>query len=98
MEDSKDDLSSELKQLRALETEIISLYFNTVSNYSKLNKNLAKKGGLDNSNITTNYSNIIDLQLQIFENLVKQFDDVNGIEEYKSKTEKLLNSLQEIEE
>lgn len=98
MADSKDDLSSELKQLRALETEIISLYFNTVSNYSKLNKHLAKKGGLDNSSITTNYTNIIDLQLQIFENLVKQFDDVNGIEEYKTKTEALLNSLQEVKE
>ena len=95
MVEASKELTAEIQQLRTLETEIISLYFNTVSNYSKLNKNLAKKGGLDNTSINKNYSNIIDLQLQIFDKLLVDFDKVNNIEEYKEKIKSLLETLQQ---
>ena len=95
MVEASKELTAEIQQLRTLETEIISLYFNTVSNYSKLNKNLAKKGGLDNTSITKNYSNIVDLQLQIFDKLLVDFDKVENIEEYKEKIKSLLETLQQ---
>ncbi|KAL6928134.1 hypothetical protein ACO0SA_002865 [Hanseniaspora valbyensis] len=95
MVEASKELTAEIQQLRTLETEIISLYFNTVSNYSKLNKNLAKKGGLDNTSINKNYSNIIDLQLQIFDKLLVDFDKVENIEEYKEKIKLLLETLQQ---
>ncbi|OBA29067.1 hypothetical protein HANVADRAFT_51006 [Hanseniaspora valbyensis NRRL Y-1626] len=95
MVEANKELTAEIQQLRTLETEIISLYFNTVSNYSKLNKNLAKKVGLDNTSITKNYSNIIDLQLQIFDKLLVDFDKVENIEEYKEKIKVLLETLQQ---
>ena len=98
MVEASKELTAEIQQLRTLETEIISLYFNTVSNYSKLNKNLAKKGGLDNTSITKNYSNIVDLQLQIFDKLLVDFDKVENIEEYKEKIKSLLETLQQASE
>ncbi|XBW37797.1 hypothetical protein QEN19_003374 [Hanseniaspora menglaensis] len=89
------DITAELYQLRELESEIISLYFNTVSNYSKLNKNLAKKGGIDSAELTTtNYSNIIDLQLHIFAKLLQDFDQVEKMDEYKEMAQSLLDTLQ----
>lgn len=95
MSEEQNNATAELLQLRELETEIISLYFSTVSNYSKLNKNLMKKGGIDDPSLKNNYTNILDLQLQLFEKNLEDFNSAENIEEYKEKTRVLLDMLQE---
>ncbi|GMM39258.1 hypothetical protein FOG51_03540 [Hanseniaspora uvarum] len=86
-------LSDELKELRQVEAEIISLYFNTVSNYSNINKSLETI--IEDEDIQ--YSNIIDLQNKLFERVIMKVNDTKDIGDFKEKVKAIIQTLKQID-
>lgn len=86
-------LSQELKELRQVEADIISLYFNTVSNYSNINKSLETI--IEDEEIQ--YSNIIDLQNKLFEKVIVKVHDTKDIKEFREKVEAIIQTLKQID-